>query len=253
MALAFRITYERYSDLHDDTLQMAKGGLLVRVTDVAAVAGETPATLELVLPDGARLESDVRVIQVLEGFGVAVTIDPVLAAELRAAVATGHDSGGGPARHERIRTERAATVPPQSRTAAQTQTPALPQTDKLTQAAKIQMALHGNRDQRNAILRDTNRTLHPYVLKNPQISIEDILAIVKNAQSSPELLKQVAERREWFQRPQVALALARNPKSPPEVAVRALDYVPIDAVRQMAKGNGVLPHVAQAARKKVIK
>ena len=249
MALAFRITYERYSDLHDDTLQMAKGGLLVRVTDVAAVAGETPATLEIVLPDGARLESDVRVIQVLDGFGVAVTIDEVLAAELRAAVAIGHDSGGGPARHERIRTERAATVPP----VAQAQAAALPQTDKLTQAAKIQMALHGNRDQRNAILRDTNRTLHPYVLKNPQISIEDILAIVKNAQSSPELLKQVADRREWFQRPQVALALAHNPKSPPEVAVRALEYAPIDAVRQMAKGNGVLPHVAQAARKKVIK
>src|SRR4051812_19459611 len=132
MALAFRITYERYSDLHDDTLQMAKGGLLVRVTDVAAVAGETPATLEIVLPDGARIESDVRVIQVLEGFGVAVTIDPVLADELRAAVATGHDTGGGPARHERIRTERAATVPPQA------QAPALPPPDKLTQAAKIQ-------------------------------------------------------------------------------------------------------------------
>jgi hypothetical protein len=66
-------------------------------------------------------------------------------------------------------------------------------------------------------------------------------------------LKQVADRREWFQRPQVAQALARNPKTPPEVAVRALEYTPIDAVRQMAKGNGVLPHVAQAARKKVIK
>jgi hypothetical protein len=246
MALAFRITYERYSDLHDDTLQMAKGGLLVRVTGVAAVAGETPATLEIVLPDGARLASDVRVIQVLEGFGVAVTIDPVLADELRAAVASGHDSGGGPARHERIH-EPAPTAPPAI------QAPAPAQAEKLTQAAKIQMAVHGNRDQRNAILRDTNRTLHPYVLKNPQISIEDILAIVKNAQSSPELLKQVAERREWFQRPQVALALARNPKSPPEVAVRALEYAPIDAVRQMAKGNGVLPHVAQAARKKVIK
>jgi hypothetical protein len=246
MALAFRITYERYSDLHDDTLQMAKGGLLVRVTDVAAVAGETPATLEIVLPDGARLASEVRVIQVLEGFGVAVTIDPVLAAELRVAVASGHDSGGGPARHERIR-DAAPTAPPP----IQAQAPAQP--EKLTQAAKIQMAVHGNRDQRNAILRDTNRTLHPYVLKNPQISIEDILAIVKNAQSSPELLKQVADRREWFQRPQVALALARNPKTPPEVAVRALEYTPIDAVRQMAKGNGVLPHVAQAARKKVIK
>ncbi|HET9987902.1 MAG TPA: hypothetical protein VFQ65_05265 [Kofleriaceae bacterium] len=252
MSVAFRITYERYSDLHDDTLQMAKGGLLVRVTGAAGLVAETPVALELVLPDGARLEADARVIQVLEGFGVAVTIDPELAAALRQAVAAGRDhGGGGPARHERVDhgndrpTERArpATIQPQGPAPA----------DKLTHAAKIQLALHGTRDQRNAILRDTNRTLHPYVLKNPQITVEDVLAIVKNAQSSPELLKQVAERREWLQRPQVALGLARNPKSPPEVAVRALDYVPIDAVRQIAKGSGVLPHVAQAARKKVIK
>jgi len=238
--VAFRITYERYSDLHDDTLQMAKGGLLVRVTDASGLEPESAASLEIVLPDGTRLDSDVRVIQILTGFGVAVTIEPAFADQLRKAVAAGRESGaGGPARHERTR--------------APTLAPAVPQTDKLTHAAKIQMALHGNRDQRNAILRDTNRTLHPYVLKNPQISIEDVLAIVKNALSGPELLKQVAERREWFQRPQVAQALARNPKCPPEVAVRALDYVPIDAVRQMAKGGGVLPHVAQAARKKVIK
>ena len=247
MSLAFRITYERFSDLHEDTLQMAKGGLLVRVTAVPGLVTDTPATLELVLPDGARFESEVRVIQVLEGFGVAVTIDPALASALRAAVAAGRDSGGGPARHERIEPARPATIPPPQGP------PGPPQPEKLTQAAKIHLALHGNRDQRNAILRDTNRTLHPYVLKNPQITIEDVLAIVKNAQSSPELLKQVAERREWLQRPQVALAHARNPKSPPEVAVRALDYAPIDAVRQIAKGTGVLPHVAQAARKKVIK
>lgn len=246
--VAFRITYERYSDLHDDTLQMAKGGLLVRVT-VAGLATDTPVALELVLPDGARLEADARVIQVLEGYGVAVTIDPGLAAALREAVAAGHDHGaGGPARHERIdQAERArpATVQPPAT--------APPPPDKLSHAAKIQMALHGNRDQRNAILRDTNRMLHPYVLKNPQITVEDVLAIVKNAQSSPELLKQIAERSEWLQRPQIALGLARNPKSPATVAVRALDYVPIDAVRQIAKGTGVLPHVAQAARKKVIK
>ena len=47
-------------------------------------------------------------------------------------------------------------------------------------------------------------------------------------------------------------ALARNPKTPPDLAVRALDHVPIEALRQMAKGVGVLPHVSQAARKKVL-
>jgi hypothetical protein len=36
------------------------------------------------------------------------------------------------------------------------------------------------------------------------------------------------------------------------VALRALDHVGIEALRQMAKGAGVPPHVVQAARKKII-
>src|SRR3569833_424869 len=96
MEVGFRITYERFSGLRGDALQMAKGGLLVRVSDVAGLDLDTPATLELALPDGARFESAVRVIQILTGFGVAVTIDPVLAGELRNAVAAGRESGAEP-------------------------------------------------------------------------------------------------------------------------------------------------------------
>jgi hypothetical protein len=124
--------------------------------------------------------------------------------------------------------------------------------DELTHTEKIQLALHGSRDDRAHILRDKNRALHPFVLKNPQIDLEDVTNIAKNAQMAPEVLKQIADRKEWFQRPAIATALARNPKTPAEVAVRALDHVPVEALRQMAKGVGVPPHVAQAARKKVV-
>jgi hypothetical protein len=127
-----------------------------------------------------------------------------------------------------------------------------PPYEDMTNAEKIQLALHGSRDERNTILRDKNRTLHPFVLKNPQVNLEDITTIAKNAQMGPEILKQISERREWFQQPGVATALARNPKTPPDIAIRALDYVPMDVLRQMAKGVGALPHVTQAARKKVI-
>jgi hypothetical protein len=113
------------------------------------------------------------------------------------------------------------------------------------------MALHGTRDERNAILRDRDRTLHAFVLKNPQLDADDVLTIAKNAQMAPDLLKQIGERKDWFQRPAIALALARNPKTPPEVAVRALDHVSLEGLRQMAKG-GVAPHVTQAARRKLL-
>jgi len=122
----------------------------------------------------------------------------------------------------------------------------------MTNAEKIQLALHGSRDERNTILRDKNRTIHPFVLKNPQLNLEDVATIAKNATMGPEILKQISERKEWFQRPAVATALARNPKTPPEIAIRALEFVPMDVLRQMAKGVGALPHIAQAARKRVI-
>jgi hypothetical protein len=140
------------------------------------------------------------------------------------------------------------TEPP----AAEKPRSARPTYEEMTNNEKIQLALHGNRDERNKVLRDTNRTIHPYVLKNPQLNLEDVTAIAKNALMGPDILKQIADRSEWLQKPAVAVALARNPKTPPAVAVRALDYVPNDALRQMAKGVGALPHVTQAARKKVI-
>lgn len=121
-----------------------------------------------------------------------------------------------------------------------------------TRLEKVQIALHGNRDQRNAILRDRDRTLHPFVLKNPQLDADDVLAVARNAQMTADMLSLIADRKEWFQRPAIALALARNPKTPPDLAVRALDHVPTEALRQMAKGAGVLPHVTQAARKKLL-
>ncbi len=121
-----------------------------------------------------------------------------------------------------------------------------------TRAQKIQLALHGTRDQRNAMLRDRDRGLHAFVLKNPGITLDDVLAIAKNSMMGAEVFKQISERADWFQRPQIALALARNHKVPSEIAIRALAHVAPDALRQLAKGAGAPPHVVQAARKRVI-
>ncbi len=124
--------------------------------------------------------------------------------------------------------------------------------DGLSRMEKVQKALHGTRDERNAILRDRDRTLHPFVLKNPQLDADDLVAIARNAQLAGDLLQQVGDRKEWLQRPAIALALARNPKTPPELAVRAVEHVPLEAVRQLAKGAGALPHVQAAARRRLL-
>src|SRR2546430_614396 len=200
--------------------QIAHGGVLVKTTSPPAVAFDAPVELGLVMPDGSTVVAAGKVLQVLAGLGVAVTIDPAVAEDLR------------------TRADKPAEDKPAETT--------------LTTAQKIHLALHGNRDQRAAILRDPNRSLHAYVLKNPQIGLDEIVTMAKNTQLAPDVYKQIAQRKEWFQQQQVALALVRNPKTPPDIGLRALDFVPADALRQFAKGTGVLPHIAAAARKKVI-
>lgn len=219
--MRLRVAYSTPKELADAVEQMAHGAILVRSPE--APAFDTPVDLELALPDGSSLTSASRVLQVLPGHGVAVTIDDTVANQLRT-----------------LSRKPAASMPPPM------------ETEELTHAQKIHLAMHGNRDQRNGILRDRNRGLHVYVLKNPGITVDDVLAIAKNTQVAPEVYKQIADREDWFRRPQIAIALARNPKVQGEIAIRALAHVAPDALRGLAKGVGAPPHVIQAARRKVI-
>jgi hypothetical protein len=120
------------------------------------------------------------------------------------------------------------------------------------QAQKIQLALHGDKNQRMAILREPNRLLHGYVLRNPQLTIEEVVAMARASASSAELLTQISNRREWAEKPEVAIGLVRNPKTPVPVAVRMLEHISMNELRNIAKMKNVRDAIQAAARKKIL-
>ncbi len=203
---------------------------------------------------GTALRFDSEVVSILPGVGVAMAFPPEKMGEAQGLLALAAFEAPGETSHEAA----VLAAPPPAQPAAPRSTSADPaaaasaNVQRATFAEKVQLALHGSRDDRAAILRDQNKQLHPFVLKSPTVTPEEVAGWAANAQMSPEFLKQIAERKEWFSRPAIAVALARNPKTPAEVAIRAVDYVPVEALRQMAKGVGALPHVVQAARKKIL-
>jgi hypothetical protein len=119
-------------------------------------------------------------------------------------------------------------------------------------AQKIQRALHGDRGDRLAILRDINKGLHPYVLRNPNIQADEIAWIARQTTVAPDALAYIAGRREWVQKPEVAAALVRNPKTPPPLAIKLLDLVAPSELRLLAKQTNVRDAVQRAARKKLL-
>jgi hypothetical protein len=114
------------------------------------------------------------------------------------------------------------------------------------------MALHGNKVERMRIMRDGDRALHRYVLRNPGLRLDEVTAIAKMTAVSPDLLKAIAERRDWVLRPEIALALVRNRKCPTPLAIHMLNHLSPRDLRQLAKGSSVRMPILQAARKKVI-
>ncbi|MGZ3421156.1 MAG: hypothetical protein ACXWUG_22240 [Polyangiales bacterium] len=234
--MRLRVSFHRAADVGNDfDSQLARGGFLVRVEPPETLAQFTPIPLELIAPDGEELTLDAQVIQAFPGVGVAVTFaaSPELAewaALARAASGEDRDTTHAWATAEREREERAP----------------------IGTASRIPVALRGNRDERMAIMRENVPALHGHVLRNPGLQLDEVAAIAKMRTVSSELLKQIADKREWAQRPEIALALVRNPKTPVGIAIKLLDHVPAAELRQLAKDTNTRTPIQHAARRKVI-
>jgi hypothetical protein len=229
----FGVTYHRGADLvRDHETQLVHRGLLVRVEPPPDLELYAAASLEIELGDlSVTLEG--KVLQMIPSMGVAVAFDsaPEDLADLVLYART-FEGVDRPAEH-RIASERPAPA-------------------GAAKAEKIHLALHGSREDRLRILRDKDRTLHLFVLKNPQLGLDEVLAIAKNPMSGPDALKTISERREWFQRSDIALALLMNPKTPVPLAIRMIEHVAMPELRRLAKTDSLRPAVLNAVRRKVI-
>ncbi len=116
-------------------------------------------------------------------------------------------------------------------------------------AEKIKLALRGNKDARQILLRDNNKMIRRMVMNNPRLTDGEVLAITHNRTADDELLRLIAERREWTRNYQVRLSLCTNPKTPTTLALRQLPTLGDRDVRAIAKSRNVPQAVAVQARR----
>jgi len=246
--LRFRVTYHSTEDLLADVAQqVSRRGLLVRVP-TSAERGE-PVELEIVTPVGTA-KLDATVLQVLPGLGVAVELDPAGFAPL-AEAAREHAVAGGQPEHERVSDVLTTTIDDDD-DEQPARRPSQAATQAQLNAQRIQLALHGDKNQRMAILREQNKQLHSYVLRNPGLQVDELVFMAKQPTTSAELLAQIAARREWAERPELAIALVRNPKTPVPLAIKMLDHINPGELRNIAKQQSVRDAIQRAARKKLL-
>ena len=120
---------------------------------------------------------------------------------------------------------------------------------RMPMAGKIKLALRGNRDARLILIRNTNKLLRRFVLLNPRIGEDEVIAVTRNKSADDELLRMIAERREWMRNYQVRLGLATNPKARLPVALRQVGTLDERDLRIIAKSKNVPAAVSAQARR----
>jgi hypothetical protein len=238
--LRFRVRYHGLADFTaDHDQQLAHGGLMVRV--------EAPEGLKLF--DDVELEIETaagtfhigaHVVQIFPGMGIALSFSIEGNEGLLGAVEAGRSQGGAQAPGPEHMVIDAASGAAESAAAR-------PDT-----AAKIHLAMHGNKEDRARIMRGGDRSVHRYVLRNPGLRLDEVTFIAKMATISPDILKAIGERRDWAGRPEIALALVCNPKTPVPLAIQLLKNVAPQELRRLAKTGNLRMPILQAARKIVI-
>jgi hypothetical protein len=202
---------------------------------------------------GGSLEVEVQVMQLLPPLGMALSCkeSDKLKAWLESMLAKGGKESDGESYVQWGCLEPEA--PPAKPATAQPAAPEAPQRiADMTTTQKLQLALHGDKNVRALLIRDTNKMIHTYIIQNKGITLDEVKFIAGYRQTNPEVLKTIAENREWMQNPGVALALVTNPKTPSTTATKVLPMLPVTELRRLAKSQNVPRVISTAARRLVV-
>jgi hypothetical protein len=121
----------------------------------------------------------------------------------------------------------------------------------LSVGEKVRLAVHGSRDERALLAKDRAGIVQASLVRNPRITIDEVLALARAPHLSPDAAEAMVEHPSYGASAQIALALVRNPRTPIPLAVDLLGKLQVHDLRVIAKGLNVRMPIAQAARRKL--
>ncbi len=118
---------------------------------------------------------------------------------------------------------------------------------------KIKLARFGNMEARGLLVRERNRLVATAVIRSPKITESEITAFAKSRNLHDEVIRIIANNREWTRSYAVKLALATNPKAPPTAAIKFLNFLTDRDLQTIMRSRDVPGPVSQQARRILIR
>lgn len=120
---------------------------------------------------------------------------------------------------------------------------------KMTVSQKIKLALLGNKEARTILLRDSNRVVIESVVKSPRITDGEVIGIANSRSVSEDVIRMISGNREWQKNYRVRQALATNPKTPIPVAIKLLETMNKQDLKNLSNNKNVPTVIATTAKR----
>jgi hypothetical protein len=118
---------------------------------------------------------------------------------------------------------------------------------KMGMKDRAKLAMKGDREARNILIRDPNRVIAQAVVNNPRITEQEIEKIASMRAVSEDILRQIANNRQWSRLYPIVHNLARNPRTPIANVLSILSRLQLKDLAGLSKNRNVSDAVRRQA------
>jgi hypothetical protein len=123
----------------------------------------------------------------------------------------------------------------------------------MTVPEKLKYAMKGSREQRAVLIRDPNRMVSSAVLSCPKMNEAEIESFCKMGNVSEDILRTIANSRQWTKSYSITLALVKNAKTPVALTLNLMQRLTDADVKKLGNDRNVPEPLRLAARKRTVK
>ncbi|MFO8058468.1 MAG: hypothetical protein R6V10_14355 [bacterium] len=102
---------------------------------------------------------------------------------------------------------------------------------------KVVAAKRGNRSVRALLLQEGHKKILTHLLNNPQLSVGEVMQILKISNLSTELIQAIAKNSMWSQNEEIKYLITVHPRTPLPLALKTLNSLTTKNLAKIAKAG----------------
>jgi hypothetical protein len=118
---------------------------------------------------------------------------------------------------------------------------------RMSMKDRVKLAMKGDREARNILIRDPNRIVAQAVMQNPRITEHEVEKIASMRTVPEDVLRQIATSRQWSRIYTIVHTLARNPRTPLSNVMGILTRLQLRDLIALSKNRNVSDGVRRQA------